>query len=47
MMLEVGWAFALTDGNKQHTPETHVTLMQILKLETEDCEAVGETEVVY
>jgi hypothetical protein len=47
MMLEVGRAFAFTDGNQQHTPiETHVTTMQILKLETENCQAVGVTEEV-
>jgi len=41
-MLKVRQAFAFTNGNQQHSPtETHVTLVKILKLETENCQAVG------
>ena len=41
-MLEVGRAFAVTNGNQQHSPtETHETLMKILEMETENCQAVG------
>jgi hypothetical protein len=47
MMLEVGRAFAVTNGNQQHSPtQTHETLMKILELETENCQAVGVKEGV-
>jgi hypothetical protein len=45
MISEVGRVFAFTNGNQQHSPtETHETLMEILELETENCQAVGVKE---
>jgi hypothetical protein len=47
MMLEVGRAFAFTNGNQQHSPtETHETPMKILELKTENCQAVEVKEGV-
>jgi len=46
-MLEVGQEFAFTNGKQQHSPtDTHVRLMKILKLETENSQAVGVMEEV-